>query len=198
MLTTPDTAAAKREVRATVAARRRAVHAELRAANDAEIHRVLLSYVATLHHPATVCAYVPTHDEAGGERLATVLRDAGVRVLLPVSGEPGPLDWAEFTSADALAPGRFGIPEPVGARLGIGAIAEADAVLVPAVAVSPEGYRLGRGGGYYDRTLGAARAEVELVSVVDAADVRDDVPAEPHDLAVDAVITEEGLHRFRR
>ncbi|WP_333617650.1 5-formyltetrahydrofolate cyclo-ligase [Dietzia sp.] len=199
MLDTPTTPAnAKREVRASVRARRESVHEDLRLTNDAEISRVLLSYIATLRPAATICAFVPSLGEAGGPDLPSALHHAGVRVLLPVTGEPGPLDWAEFDSATDLSPGRFGIPEPQGPALGAGVIAEADAVLVPAVAVDLHGRRLGRGGGYYDQTLGGVRPGAELVCVLDAGDVLPSVPVEPHDLRVDAVITEEGLHRFPR
>lgn len=188
--------ATKKSVRAAVAERRSGMTSQLRSANDAAIRRRLIEFVGTLHHPATICAYLPTFGEAGGTDLPSTLAAAGARVLLPVAGEPGPLDWAEFRSLSDLRPGRFGIGEPSGPRLGPEAIADADVVVVPAVAVSTSGLRLGRGGGYYDQTLPAARPDARLVCVLDAADVLDTVPAEPHDRSVDAVITEEGVRRF--
>lgn len=188
--------AAKKSVRAAVAERRSGMTSTLRSANDAAIRRRLIEFVGALHKPATICAYVPAFGEAGGTDLPATLADAGARVLLPVTGESGPLDWAEFRSLSDLRPGRFGIGEPSGPRLGTDAIAEADVVVVPAVAVSTTGLRLGRGGGFYDQTLPAARPDALLVCVLDAADVLDSVPVEPHDRSVDAVITEEGVRRF--
>ena len=167
-----------------------------RAENDAALRRHLIDFVGTLGHPATICAYLPTFGEAGGADLPSILTGAGARVLLPVTGEPGPLDWAEFRSMSNLRPGRFGIGEPSGPRLGPEAIAKADIVVVPAVAVSRAGVRLGRGGGYYDQTLPVARHGARLVCVLDEADVLDSVPTEPHDRSVDAVITEVGVRRF--
>ena len=188
--------AAKKTVRAAVAERRSEMTSQLRSAHDAAIRRHLIEFVGTLRPPATICAYLPTFGEAGGTSLPSTLAAAGARVLLPVAGEPGPLDWAEFHSVSELRPGRFGICEPSGPRLGPEAIADADIVVVPAVAVSATGLRLGRGGGYYDQTLPAARPDARLVCVLDSADVLESVPTEPHDRSVDAVITEEGVRRF--
>ena len=190
-----EIAEAKRAVRSAVARRRSGMTPDARATNDAAIRGYLIEFLGELGTPATVCAYLPTFGEAGGKDLPAALTAAGARVLLPVTGEPGPLDWAEFVSDEDLRPGKFGIGEPSGPRLGPDAIASADVVLVPAVAVGANGLRLGRGGGYYDQTLPAADGSA-LVCVLDAADVLDDVPAEPHDYPVDAVITEEGVRRF--
>lgn len=193
-----DPAAAKAAVRSSVARRRSGMTPDARATHDAAIRARLIEFLGTFptRAPLTVCAYLPSFGEAGGADLPAALAAAGARVLLPVTGAPGPLDWAEFTSANDLRPGKYGIGAPSGPRLGPNAIAGADVVLVPAVAVSTTGLRLGRGGGYYDQTLPSARGDATLVCVLDSADVLDDVPAEPHDYPVDAVITEDGIRRF--
>jgi 5-formyltetrahydrofolate cyclo-ligase len=106
-------------------------------------------------------------------------------LLLPVVRDDGDLDWAEYRSA--LAPGRWGVTEPVGVRLGRAAVADAEVVVVPAVAVATDGTRLGRGGGCYDRALVRARGRV--IAVVYDDELLPEVPAEAHDLAVDLVLT---------
>lgn len=75
-------------------------------------------------------------------------------------------------------------------------IAEADLVFVPSVAVDRTGTRLGRGGGYYDRTLALARPDTRLLAVLDPEDVLDHVPSEPHDRPVTGVVTPDGVLDF--
>lgn len=174
-------------------ARRAAVPAPERAERDAAI-RARLDAVAG--PGLVVCAYVPDGGEAGGADLPGALADLGARVLLPVPPESGPLGWAQFAGSDDLHPGRFGIPVPSAPPSGPERIAEADLVLVPAVAVDRAGRRLGRGGGYYDRSLVHVRPGARLLAVLDGEDVLDRVPAESHDRPVHGVLTPEGVLDF--
>lgn len=143
-----------------------------------------------LHRGQTVCAYVPAPGEPGDLALLDAARAAGLRVLVPVTGEPGPLSWAEYTGPQQLRPARYGLHEPVGPALGTRAVEHAAAVLVPALAVDRRGVRLGRGAGYYDRTLPAAPREAALICLV-----RDDefvdafLPEDPHDVRISTVLT---------
>ena len=91
-----------------------------------------------------------------------------------------------------LAPGRYGLLEPVGPRLGPTAIGTADVVVLPALGVDRRGVRLGRGGGYYDRALQHVRPDAVLVAVVFDDELLDELPAEPHDRLVTAVVTPSG------
>jgi 5-formyltetrahydrofolate cyclo-ligase len=128
--------------------------------------------------------------------MLSALIEAGCRVLLPVvgGGAPGPLDWAEL-DAGAVALGRFGLVEPTGPRLGPTAITEASTILVPALAVDRRGVRLGRGGGYYDRSLRLASGRARLVAVVRDDELVPHLPAEPHDVPMTAALTPSaGLH----
>jgi 5-formyltetrahydrofolate cyclo-ligase len=108
--------------------------------------------------------------------------------LLPVLLPDDDLDWAVYDGT--LAPGRRGLPEPVGTRLGVDAIATCDVVLVPALAVDRDGYRLGKGGGSYDRAL--ARATGLTVALVHDGEVVESLPREAHDVPVHAVATLTG------
>ena len=104
---------------------------------------------------ATVAAYVSIGSEPGTGLLLRALAAAGKRVVLPVLLPDGDLDWARVRRRRRRSPrARLGLLEPVGPRLGVDAVATADVVLVPGLAVSPTGDRLGRGGGSYDRALG--------------------------------------------
>lgn len=148
--------------------------------------------LATLPAGATVCAYIPSGGEPGGLELLDDARAADLRVLVPVTGEPGPLAWAEYTGPHDLRPGRFGLREPQGPRLDASAVAEAALILVPALAADRRGVRLGRGGGYYDRTLPLASPGAALVCLVRDEELVDRLPEDPHDVRVGAVLTPGG------
>ncbi len=105
--------------------------------------------------------------------------------LLPVLLDDDDLDWAAYDGH--LAPGRRGLLEPVGPRLGVDAIAACDLVLVPALRVDRSGNRLGRGGGSYDRAL--ARATGLTVALLHDDELVEAVPHESHDVPVNAVAT---------
>ncbi|MGW0560082.1 5-formyltetrahydrofolate cyclo-ligase [Streptomyces sp. NPDC003016] len=147
----------------------------------------------------TVAAYVSVGREPGTRALLDALRARGVRVLLPVLLADNDLDWAPYEGAERLARARLGLLEPQGARLGVQAVAEADAVLLPGLAVDGRGVRLGRGGGSYDRVLArleAAGAQPHLVVLLYDEEVVARVPREPHDHLVSAVVTPAGVRRF--
>ncbi|MGW1124869.1 5-formyltetrahydrofolate cyclo-ligase [Streptomyces sp. NPDC002526] len=147
----------------------------------------------------TVAAYVSVGREPGTRALLDALRARGVRVLLPVLLADNDLDWAVYEGAEALAKAGRGLLEPTGERLGPDAVLEADAVLLPGLAVDARGMRLGRGGGSYDRVLArltAAGATPALIVLLYANEVTAHVPAEPHDFPVNAVVTPEGPRRF--
>ncbi len=145
---------------------------------------------------ATLACYVSVGAEPGTSYLLDALTEAGKRVILPVTLPDLDLDWAVYHGPTSLAPARHGLLEPASHRLGTDAVATADAVLLPGLAVSPTGLRLGRGGGCYDRAL--ARVPVGTFTCVllyeDETDI--DVPAEPHDRPVTAACTPRGVVRF--
>ena len=149
-----------------------------------------------LRHAATVATYVAVGSEPGTAPLLDALVAAGKRVLLPVVLPDLDLDWAAYAGDQDLAPARYGLLEPVGTRLGVHAVATADVVLVPGLAVSARGDRLGRGGGCYDRAL--ARVPVGTFTAVLLYDdeVGVDVPMEPHDRPVTAAAHPSGITRF--
>ncbi|MGC5343606.1 5-formyltetrahydrofolate cyclo-ligase [Streptomyces sp. DT171] len=148
---------------------------------------------------STVAAYVSVGSEPGTRALLDALRARGVRVLLPVLLPDNDLDWALYGGADHLVPAARGLSEPDGIRLGPDSVLDADAVLLPGLAVDERGMRLGRGGGSYDRVLArlaAADAHPALVVLLYDDEVVARVPEEPHDHPVDAVVTPAGARRF--
>ncbi|MFF3149747.1 5-formyltetrahydrofolate cyclo-ligase [Streptomyces sp. NPDC057927] len=156
-----------------------------------------------LAHAGTVAAYVSVGSEPGTLALLDALHARGVRVLLPVLLADNDLDWGAYAGEGSLERvqhgGRMALLEPTGERLGPEAVQEADAVLLPGLAVDRRGMRLGRGGGSYDRVLARlerAGADPALVVLLYDAEVVEHVPAEPHDRPVHAVVTPSGVRRF--
>lgn len=151
---------------------------------------------------ATLAAYVSIGTEPGTGLLLDALVAAGKRVLLPrlvaaTDGLPGwDLDWSVYHGPTSLAPARFGLLEPLGPLLGVEAVAGADVVLVPGLAVSDTGLRLGRGAACYDRALSRVPRGTLTCLLLYADEVGHAVPTEPHDLPVTAVATPDGVTYF--
>jgi 5-formyltetrahydrofolate cyclo-ligase len=179
--------------RKQLTAARRALPAPARAERAKALVDAAVRLAADTGGP--VCGYLPVGTEPGSPELPEALRAAGHEVLLPVvPAEPGPLDWADYRGPDDLAPGPIGLREPTGPRLGPAAIARARLVLVPALAVDRRGVRIGKGAGYYDRSLPLATRGVPLVVLVYDEEVVDRLPAEAHDFrATAALLPARGL-----
>lgn len=142
---------------------------------------------------ATVCAYIPVGAEPGSRDMLDVLARRAERVLLPVArttaeDDAVALRWGEYRTGELVA-ARFGLLEPPGPWLPATAVAEASVVLVPALAVDRTGARLGRGRGFYDRTLVLAAADARLIAVVRDEELLDEVPHEPHDVPMTHALT---------
>ncbi len=163
----------------------------------------ILLAVPEVRRAATAAAYVSVGREPGTGLLLEALRAAGKRVVLPVTTgslkKPGglDLDWAAYDGPDSLAPARFGLLEPVGPRLGPDSIGTPDVVLVPGMAVSPDGFRLGKGAGCYDKALGRVPVGTFTCVLLYPEEVGLDVPTEAHDRPVVAAVTPAGLTRLR-
>ena len=145
---------------------------------------------------ATVAAYVGVGSEPGTGPLLRELAGAGKRVILPVLLPDRDLDWAVYRGDQELVPARLGLLEPSGPLLGVEALATADVVLVPGVAASPHGDRLGRGGGSYDRALRRVPVGTFTCVLLHDDELGLEVPVESHDLPVTAAATPSGITRF--
>lgn len=175
-----------------LAARRRRPLTEV--AEAAELIARHLLAAPEVGRAATVAAYVSVGTEPGTTALLDGLRAAGKRVIVPVLLPDNDLDWAEYDGT--LAAARRGLLEPPGARLGVAAIGTADLVLVPGLAVSPAGERLGRGGGSYDRALARVPVDTPVWVLLYDEEVGVPVPVEPHDRKVTGAVSPRGIARL--
>lgn len=170
----------KPELRSRLSAARRArPEAEITAARAAVRAQVLARTVA--QNWRCVAGYVPLRTEPGSFELLDQLAARGVRVLVPVVLPDKDLDWAHWSA-----------PETGTGALGRDELAQADAVLVPALAVAADGIRLGRGGGSYDRALPRANPTAPRVALLFDGELVDVLPHESWDVPVTAVITPTG------
>lgn len=184
--------AAKARLRADVLARRAARSPEeLAKAADGLCAAVMAD--ERVRAAGRVALYLSLRSEPGTLPLLHALRAAGVEAVLPVQRTDRCLDWVLWTGPDALAAGPHGITEPHGPRLGPDAWRTADVALVPGLLVGRDGNRLGRGAGYYDRSLARCRPGGLLAVVVFADEVVDSVPHLAHDATVEWALTPDGF-----
>jgi 5-formyltetrahydrofolate cyclo-ligase len=132
----------------------------------------------------TIAAYYSIGTEPDTRRLIFALWKRGSYVVLPVLLPDGDLDWASYEGPDSLAAGPHGLLQPVEPARGPDTVARADIVIVPALAVDTSGYRLGRGGGSYDRALARVGGQVPTIALLDDDELLPAVPTEPHDQRV--------------
>lgn len=180
---------AKARLRAAVLAARAGTPVQVRGQADDALLGTLAAVVRR-HRPRTVAGYVPVGAEPGGPGLPVALAATGISLLLlPVLRPDLDLDWAAYRGPASLAPAARGLREPSAPRLGVDAVAGADLVVVPALAVDYQGVRLGRGGGSYDRVLARVPATTLVIALLHDDELVERLPAEPHDRRVSAVIT---------
>ncbi len=188
----------KAALRAQLQAARRRVADGVRADEARVLGEQLEALENIVSRGSTVCAYVPVGAEPGSIEMVDVLLRRAGRVLLPVArttadNAPLPLRWGEYRPG-TLTSARWGLLEPPEPWLPASAIAEAGLILVPSLAVDRSGVRLGRGRGFYDRSLGERDPYARLIAVVRDAELVDELPAESHDIPMtDALTPRAGL-----
>jgi 5,10-methenyltetrahydrofolate synthetase len=137
---------------------------------------------------SVVACYLSRAEEPDTTALIAALINRGARVLVPVlRREP---DWAWFAGFDDLVPGPHRILQPSGSSLGGAALGLADWIWLPGLAGTPDGRRLGTGGGWYDRALGHARPDARRGMLLFDSEVLPHVPTQPWDQPVGLLVTE--------
>lgn len=108
-------------------------------------------------------------------------------VFLPRVAGPGRLAWHTVIDGGQLVPGAFAIPEPDPAQAAAVELPRGTTVLVPGLAFTADGRRLGQGGGYYDRLL-SARPDLRAIGVGFSCQLLPDLPCEAHDRPLSALV----------
>jgi 5-formyltetrahydrofolate cyclo-ligase len=185
----------KSELRQAALAKRDALPAaERAAAAQAMAERV---FPILIPAGAIVSGYSPMRSELNPVPLMRMLADIGAQLALPaVQGRGKPLIMRAWSFGAPLVSGVWGIREPAADAPEV----FPDIMLVPLAAFDRNGHRVGYGAGYYDMTIARIRAmkPVTAIGLAFAAQETDKVPTEPHDAALDLVLTEKDVIDFRR
>jgi 5-formyltetrahydrofolate cyclo-ligase len=140
---------------------------------------------------AVVAGYHALPEEADPALLLERLVERGCHLAYPrVAAKGQPLEFHRVPDGEVLAPGTFGIHEPLDSW----PRARPDILLVPLLAFDGRGHRLGYGGGFYDRTL--ALLNVPAIGIAYAGQEAASLPRDEHDRTLDMVLTEQGIRRF--
>ncbi len=188
-----DVASFRRSQRERCRALRRAEGPAARAAVVANIDRVVDALLQSMPN-ARVAFYWPIQGEV--DLLASMERalDNGALVALPVVvAHDAPLVFRQWTKSVAMERGIWNIPVPCADAPQV----DPDAMFVPVVGYDPHGYRLGNGGGFYDRTLAVRAPRPLAIGIGFTSLVLPSLRPEPHDIPMDVVVTEGPLDEAR-
>lgn len=158
------------------------------ASASAAIERHLESLLANLP-PSTLAFCWPVRKEFDARPLASRLAARGWKLALPVVvAENAPMIFRSWHPGCAMGTDRYGIPIPLE-----GAALVPDVALLPLVAFDTAGYRLGYGGGYFDRTLASLLPRPRTIGLGYESIRVETIHPEPHDIPLDAIVTEAGV-----
>lgn len=186
-LQTDAAGADKAALRRSLIALRRSIAGDLRAQHDSAIGSRITAWWRS--HPVPVLGvYWPIRHEPDLHAAYAELAAAGTQLALPVVvAADAPLQFAAWTPGMPLVEDAFGVAIPAGTLQPL----QPQALLIPCVGFNATGFRLGYGGGFYDRTLEAHPRPFTLG--IAYACTRADFGADAHDVALDAIVTEEGI-----
>jgi 5-formyltetrahydrofolate cyclo-ligase len=184
----PDVPAWRKARRAELIARRMALPTEAQRRSDERITELLVHGFPLLRD-LTLAFYWPFKGEVDPRVAVHRFRMGGARTALPVVVAKGaPLEFREWTPTTPTQPGVFGLPVPQSPRVA------PDAVLMPPVGFDARGFRLGYGGGYFDRTLATLAPQPLKIGLARGLSRIDSIHPQPHDVPMDFVVTEAGIY----
>lgn len=180
----------KERLRKQLLDRRRQVPPDLRDQAALSVARILQA-LPEYRHSFRIAATVPFRGEIDSTPILEGILKAGKKLYLPrVPSDRSCMTFHELLALKDLSPGSFGIPEPPPGRPL--PPDELDFVLVPGLAFSEAGHRLGFGAGYYDRLIPELRPGTPAVGLCYSFQVLPEVPVDTHDVPVKALLTEKG------
>lgn len=183
-----DVAGEKKALRSALAAARNARSYNPEFATAFNVH---LAELCLVNGVTRVACYLPFGNEPDVELFVDWALENDIEVLMPVVRSDGDLDWVVFDGS--TKEGELGFLEAAGPT---GTTANVDIAIIPALAISKAGIRLGKGKGFYDRALPKFSPAPYVVAVIFEEELLDLIPHELHDYPVDAVVTPVGITKF--
>lgn len=180
----------KIRLRTVMRAEEKKLGAKYKAESSAAICRHVLAMPEYRDAETVFCFVGRQHEIDTMPLLRQILAD-GKRLCVPLCVEKGVMELRQISAIEDLIPGSYGIQEPPANAPAV-SVDEVDLSIIPCLTCDHGGRRLGFGGGYYDRFLGAYRSAAVLVCRERL--IREELPVEPHDMPVPWVITERGLY----
>jgi 5,10-methenyltetrahydrofolate synthetase len=178
----------KASLRQRLLQERRLISEAERTQKDLRIAEALLDWCRR-HPPSSLGVYWPIRGEPDLRPLFSQLQDLGIALALPVvAGKDMPLKYYGWTPGDGMDTDAYGIAIPQSREVAL----QPQVLLVPCVGFNTGNYRLGYGGGFYDRTL-ALTPRPKALGIAYRCGLAD-FPAEAHDQPLDLVLTEDGEH----
>ena len=188
-----DSAVPRAALRREKLAARMALDEKTRTELSARIEAHLAALLTPLP-PQTLAFCAPVRGEFDARPLATLLLERGWRTAMPiVIKTDAPMRFRRWTPSCAMSVDRYGIPIPQD-----GPDLVPDIVLLPLVAFDAQGFRLGYGGGYFDRTLAAMVPRPQAIGVGFELGRVPDIRPQTHDIPLAAIVTEAGILRLRQ
>lgn len=143
-----------------------------------------------------IMAYIDARNEVQTECIVRQAWSRGKRVAVPICiPQTHTLLVSELTSFKELHDGFYGIKEPMEEYIRPVSPEQLDLIIVPAVAYDRRGYRIGYGGGYYDRFLSSLNENIVTIGIAFDVQIVGEVPVQSFDVPVDMVITENGIKK---
>ncbi|MFQ5998946.1 MAG: 5-formyltetrahydrofolate cyclo-ligase [Candidatus Bathyarchaeia archaeon] len=187
----------KDSLRKEASARRSAYSQETLRALSARLENNFLR-LSDFARAQTLATYVSKGSEVETRGIISKALADGKRVLIPLTlMAQGALVFSVLHHLEDLAPGPFGILEPKPDFVQLVNLEEAQLVLVPGLAWDIRGYRLGYGGGYFDKALAGLSGNITLVGLSFELQLISKIPSETHDKPVHILVTEERVIRCK-
>lgn len=192
----PSSASTKARLRQQLRQRRQALtHSQQQSA----AHQLCTRFtrLTCFRRSRTIALYCARDGEIDLQRLLHAAWRAGKHTFLPVITGIGQMEFRRYRSGEQLQLNRYGIAEPRPGRELLAAL-ELDLIITPLVGFDRRGYRLGMGGGYYDRALEQGSKRINkplLIGAAHSCQQLEEVPTEAWDRRLQGVVTEQAYHR---
>lgn len=181
----------RRETRKSLLEQRLAAGGEKRKAWNTVIHAALRSLLSVDHH-RIIAFYWPFKGEFACRGLMREMYEQGAQIVLPVvAARHAPLEFRLWQPDAEMERGVWDIPIPKEKN-----VATPDTLIIPVVGFDLQGYRLGYGGGHYDRTLASFESQPERIGVGYEISRLETIYPQDHDIPLQKVVTEAGIYDF--